>query len=421
MKTIKRQTLFIVIVMVMAIATLTACGRGDMDAELAPNMTDNPTSVVDDPSHTPDDPTPVPDDLNDNIVLNLPLTIINTTITDNLFINTDGYAIKRSLGGDDIVLSNVRSIASDGSTHFFIRYDNSLWAMGNNGNGQVGDGTNENRDEPVQILENVANVYVNVGRVFAVTMDGTLYRWGTDLQSLLSPSIHAPIKIFDDVVAFHSVYVPVGVGSIDAYALRSDGSLWKLEEHTTEVFDNVLHVGDGGDIRATRQGVPTTVGRWIAVIRGDNSLWKIGGENEKIFEDVKSFHIECESIRFVVHRSYFVVGLDGTLWGWGTNNNGQLGDGTRTNRDDPTKILDNIDSVLFISHEPGFGHQALDNDGNLWHWSGNDPIPSILHENIVAHYGNYLLDANGVLYRNTQAGLFQDRENVMLPSETVVN
>ena len=59
---------------------------------------------------------------------------------------------------------------------------------------------------------------------------------------------------------------------------------------------------------------------------------------------------------------------DGTLWAWGSNSDGQLGDGTRTTRTTPTQIP--ISGV--VSLIAGANHSlALKSDGTLWAWGDN--------------------------------------------------
>ena len=63
------------------------------------------------------------------------------------------------------------------------------------------------------------------------------------------------------------------------------------------------------------------------------------------------------------------VHRDGTLWAWGMNNQGQVGDGTLTNRNGPV-LVQGLTSVVAVAG--GVFHSvALKSDGTVWTWGGN--------------------------------------------------
>ncbi len=67
----------------------------------------------------------------------------------------------------------------------------------------------------------------------------------------------------------------------------------------------------------------------------------------------------------------FVIKSDGTLWGWGNNQNGQLGDGTTTERHSPVKIMDGV-KALPLGGAPEVSYSiAIKDDGSLWSWGHN--------------------------------------------------
>jgi len=80
----------------------------------------------------------------------------------------------------------------------------------------------------------------------------------------------------------------------------------------------------------------------------------------------------CNSFSAVEAGGLHNVGvkLDGSLWAWGFNSKGQLGEGTTTNRSAPTRIGTNTDWTALTS---GFYHSAaLRANGSLWTWGDND-------------------------------------------------
>ena len=63
------------------------------------------------------------------------------------------------------------------------------------------------------------------------------------------------------------------------------------------------------------------------------------------------------------------VKTDGTLWSWGHNNVGNLGDGTTTNRSSPVQV-----GALTTWSTVGAGYSfaaAVKTDGTLWTWGYN--------------------------------------------------
>ncbi len=72
--------------------------------------------------------------------------------------------------------------------------------------------------------------------------------------------------------------------------------------------------------------------------------------------------------RVFVGDSIFVICADGSLWGWGDNTNGQLGNGTRENASAPIHIMDGVKTMA-----TGYSHVlAVKEDGSLWVWGSND-------------------------------------------------
>jgi len=67
------------------------------------------------------------------------------------------------------------------------------------------------------------------------------------------------------------------------------------------------------------------------------------------------------------HEHSLTVAADGSLWAWGANERGQLGDGTTTDRLEPTPVLTGV-AVVAAS---GWHSLALKTDGSLWAWGRN--------------------------------------------------
>ena len=77
-------------------------------------------------------------------------------------------------------------IAATGTYHTVaVKTDGTLWAWGNNGFGQLGDGTTTDHYAPVQIGSGFASVAAGEYHTVAVKTDGTLWAWGWNTRGEL--------------------------------------------------------------------------------------------------------------------------------------------------------------------------------------------------------------------------------------------
>jgi hypothetical protein len=170
-----------------------------------------------------------------------------------------------------------------GSNHTVgIRPDGTLWAWGDNGIGQLGDGTTTSRSAPVQVGSGFASVAAGPYHTVAVKTDGTLWAWGYNGNGQLGDGTTtqrvAPVQV-------GSGFASVAAGYYHTVAVKTDGTLWAWG------YNGNGQLGDG---TTTQRVVPVQVGS------GFDSL-AAGGAHS------------------------MAVKTDGTLWAWGDNSYGQLG------------------------------------------------------------------------------------------------
>ena len=67
-------------------------------------------------------------------------------------------------------------------------------------------------------------------------------------------------------------------------------------------------------------------------------------------------------------ESSYYLKADGTLWAWGQNYSGEIGDGTTMNRSSPVQVMNNV--ISFVSANATTF--AIKMDGTLWAWGNND-------------------------------------------------
>ena len=257
-----------------------------------------------------------------------------------------------------------------------------LWVFGNNGNGQLGLGDIFYRSSPVQLtaLGNVSQVDFGENYGLAIKADGTLWAWGANSFGSLGDNSPSP----------RSSPVQVGTGTDwkqvsagwyrTSYGIKSDGSLWSWG------YNNAGQLGDLTitDKSSPVQVLPTTKTNWVMVTAGyqwanaidsSGSLWSWGLNSSGFLGDgtliSKSSPIQVGSLTNwakVTAGQFHVLAVktDGTLWGWGINGSGQIGDFSTTNRSSPVQVTTTSDWANVVG---GGSHTiGVKTDGSMWAW-----------------------------------------------------
>ena len=213
-----------------------------------------------------------------------------------------------------------------------------------------------------------------------------------------------------EAVQIETAGLAIVAGNTSAFAVLPDGSLWgwgsnssgQLGNGTTadwsvphlfpiHIMDDVAYVSAGG--RGSRSD---NVGHVLA-IRTDGSLWAWGRNTQGQLGDgttegrLRPVMIMEDVIAVSAGASHtMAIRTDGSLWGWGSNNAGKLGDGTYENRSSPVHIMDDVVAV-----SAGYRHTlAIDINGTVWAWGtgrllgieelGHRNTPVRIMENIIA-------------------------------------
>lgn len=254
------------------------------------------------------------------------------------------------------VSSNVKSVASGRYNTTFVKNDGTLYGMGSNYNGQLGDGTRAEIKIATQIDTNVSQSFSGMfsyDNTVYIKNNGTLWGMGANYngqlgEATLNSIVTASIQLDTDVV-----YASIG-GDYILY-VKSNGNLYGIGYNGY----GQLGTGDYND-KHTASLIDTNVVSCIAgsitsfYIKNDGTLYGmgynaygqlgIGGDyNNQITPVMITGSVEQVSAGY--GNASFITN-DGTLYSMGDNGSGQLGVGDYTNYNVPTIAAYNVSNVI---------------------------------------------------------------------------
>lgn len=281
------------------------------------------------------------------------------------------------------------SVNSGGVYTIGIKSDNTLWAWGWNIDGELGDGTNNDQNIPIKINDNTLFEFISTGNSHtqAIKFDGTLWAWGYNYTGQLGDNTNfnrnVPTQIGND-----DVWNLVSAGMSYTLAIKNDGTLWAWGNNSGN-FGDGLSGNYGNDNYSPRQigndvnWLSVSTGRDFSIaLKKDGTIWSCGqnyygqlGNGTNSFNSSTDFNWtqmgNSNNWKTISTGDYFTIGLknDGTLWAWGDNSSGQLGNSSNDNSYSPIQI-GNDNNWQVIS--TGYSHTlAIKTNGTLWAWGGN--------------------------------------------------
>jgi alpha-tubulin suppressor-like RCC1 family protein len=245
-----------------------------------------------------------------------------------------------------------------------------LWAWGVNGNGQLGQNDTISRSSPVQIGNNSNWAVISAGSHIsaAITTSGQLWTWGRN-------NYGGPLGLNDTI----SRSLPAQVGALTTWASVSMGGYFTL---ATTTAGTLFSWGAGsfgrlGQNDAVNRSSPTQVGAlttWASIKAGGRTsmalttsgtlfMWGYNvqgqlGQNDTVNRSSPTqvgALTTWAKLPSALSYSVGAITTSGTLFMWGYNNTGELGQNDRVNRSSPVQVGANTDWVVISSQAPAAG------------------------------------------------------------------
>ena len=276
----------------------------------------------------------------------------------------------------------------------------SLWAWGFNNQGQLGQNSVVNYSSPVQIgtdtnwrdLPNMnATYYLSQT---ATKTDGTLWAWGNNNSGGLGQNqAWAQLGALSSPTQIPGTTWAIGGSDQHQVYTKTDGTLWvwgdndygQLGQNSVVKYSSPVQVPGTTWPTSNSNGIKLFASGYAsqntALIKTDGTLWVWGrnyagelGQNQGNQNSHYSSPVQIPGTTWK-HISFgnyqmFATKTDGTAWGWGLNSNGSLGQNNTTNRSSPIQIgSDTTWDVIYNADEMSY---AIKTDGTLWSWGNNE-------------------------------------------------
>jgi len=327
--------------------------------------------------------------------------LIDQWVGDTLLIWGAGNNNFGVLGTNDAIVRSTPVTTFSGGTNWkqvssgydhcaAIKTDGTLWTWGRNSYGKLGINNTISRSTPVTTFAGGTNwKQVSCGQrhTAAIKTDGTLWTWGGNYHGSLGNNTTTnrctPVTTF----AGGTNWKQVSCGVNFTAAIKTDGTLWTWGRN---------NYGQLGDNTTTNRCTPVTTfaggtnwkqvscgRRHTAAIKTDGTLWT-WGRNSYGNLGINNTDHRCTPVTTFAggtnwkqvscgRRHTAAIKTDGTLWMWGRNHYGELGNNTTTNRSTPVTTFAGGTNWKQVSCGVNFT-AAIKTDGTLWTWGRNERL-----------------------------------------------
>lgn len=314
-------------------------------------------------------------------------------------------------------LNNVVAITAGGNYYLALKSDGTVFSWGNNSVGQLGDGTLERREKPVKVMELFCIKAIAAGgeHNIALKEDGTVWTWGNNrdgelgnydgydphkvYQNLKSP-IPKKVKGIDNVKE-------VDAGRFHTVVVKNDGTVWSWgwNQHGQLGEGDESESCTPAEVSGVKDIIGIAAGEYHTVaIKNDGTIYSWGLNRDGQL-GINSLEMTSKKPQIVIGMSNtkaigageshtIALKQDGSMFAWGDNEVGQIGDGTISNKRTPVQV-ENLKSIMSIS--AGGAHStALDSEGKLWTWGWNDSGQLLSNELPMNSFPKVVLDNNDI-------------------------
>jgi alpha-tubulin suppressor-like RCC1 family protein len=276
---------------------------------------------------------------------------------------------------------------SAGGTHSLgLRSDGTVWSWGADGSGQLGNNSSSSDAwSPVQVPTEAGIIGISAGgsHSLAVGSDGTVWSWGSNSYGQLGYSTSSSQSgVPSEVPGLPASIVQVSAGASHSLALQANGTVWAWGLNSSGQLGNGNTTNSTAPVQVT--GLPSGIvaisagGAQSLALASNGTVWAWGlnssgqlGNGSTTSSDTA---VEVSGISTAVgiaagNAHSLALLANGSVDAWGLNSSGQLGNGSTTSSDTPVAVS-SLSGVTQIA--AGYAHSvAITTSGQAYAWGAN--------------------------------------------------
>jgi len=284
---------------------------------------------------------------------------------------------------------NIKQIAIGGRHFIGLSEQSQVFSWGNGQSGQLGHGEKQILDQPTRVVFfdsiPVSSVYANAAQSAALSCDGKLYIWGwNELETNFSPQLIPKLadkKILQFALGgFHFICLVAGPHGREVYTWGA-GARGQLGHGN---FENLMEPTLVELLRGAQAQCVVAGETYSAVISmygnvliwGSNEDGVLGVNSTARNINTPSMVAGLEGVKIVKiavgYQSTAAISVNGTLYTWGKNTEGQLGLGTTENYQAIAHRVESLSGVEILGVVCGHNHKvAWSSNGTVYSWGSN--------------------------------------------------
>ncbi len=305
-----------------------------------------------------------------------------------------------------VTVSGSFTAVSIGGAHTIgVHSDGTVWAWGNNGSGQLGNGTQDSKTSPTQVstpggITGFTAIAAGGNHTLALDNLGNVWAWGLNSSGQLGDNTlvnqNIPVRVLSsDGVTPLSGVSAIAAGGAFSLALKSDGTVWTWGSNSNGQLGDNTKLSKMVPVQVlTSDGVTPLSGITAIAAGGSHALAINGGttmfawgynELGQLGDGTTTSRLIAVSVVMPGVVTAVSAGLDhslavigGSVYTWGYNYYGQLGNGAALQSDTPVTAfqrVQNQDGILLSSIVDivAVGHHSIARDvsSTIWTWGNN--------------------------------------------------